>query len=114
MESRFRPELISFDPKGIAEPHFDPHPAVCATCHQNDIRPNWEPYFHWVGAYGSEDDNTNAREPNIDGRLSTGSEHEHFVQFVEKQAKQIAQKKGRYRFLPPHPSERPNLDFNDR
>ena len=28
----------------------------CAGCHTSAMRPNWDPYFFWEGAYGSEDD----------------------------------------------------------
>jgi hypothetical protein len=32
------------------------NPARCLGCHSNPARPNWEPYFSWPGAFGSEDD----------------------------------------------------------
>jgi hypothetical protein len=31
------------------------NPALCQTCHQASLRPNWEPYNHWPGALGLSD-----------------------------------------------------------
>lgn len=109
---KFIPEVIHFDPKGKAAPRPDLHPTECADCHQKDIRPNWEPYFHWVGFYGSEDDNLNTAGG---GTFLTGTvETNHFKQFLAKQSNEKEIGQGRYRFLPKHPAERPNLHFNDR
>lgn len=49
---------ISF-PEGDATKQLifsEKNPRACVACHQSDPRPNWEPYFAWPGAYGSEDD----------------------------------------------------------
>jgi hypothetical protein len=35
---------------------MDSDSSACAGCHTNALRPNWDPYFFWEGAYGSEDD----------------------------------------------------------
>lgn len=85
-------------------------------CHQQDVRPNWEPYSHWPGFYGSDDDNVNARfaQPSGEDRLTTGPENEWYAKYLDKKHAQVEAKQGRYRFLPKHPAERPNLDFNDR
>ncbi len=111
-KSAFQPELITFDPKGINAPHYDPQPTNCIKCHQNDPRPNWDPYFHWVGFYGSEDDNTNSGDAG--GRVKKSFELDQFAKFLEKKEGEKKKETGRYRFLPIHPNERPNLDFNDR
>jgi len=110
----FHPEIVRFDPAGIKKPEYDFKPTNCRGCHQQNFRPNWDPYFHWVGFYGSEDDNVNAGYEHKDGKLTTGKENEQYALFLEKKKDQIAKKIGRYRFLPAHPAERPNNDFNDR
>ena len=46
--------------------------------------------------------------------LTTGPENEWFAKFLAKKKLQIETKVGRYRFLPPHPAERPNNDLNER
>lgn len=57
---------------------------VCTTCHSEPMRPNWEPYFVWPGAYGSEDDG-----------LSVGSEElQNWQSFLTR-----AQSLPRYRHL---------------
>lgn len=112
---RFIPEVIHFDPKGKAEPKLEAHPTKCAGCHQDDVRPNWEPYFHWAGFYGSEDDNENARDQGFkDGVLRGSPENKKYFEFVARKYLEKATGKGRYRFLPRHPAARPNLHFNDR
>ena len=32
------------------------NPARCTQCHGANTNPIWETYFHWPGAYGSNDD----------------------------------------------------------
>lgn len=32
------------------------NPAFCLSCHQNPVRPIWNPYDSWPGAYGENDD----------------------------------------------------------
>ena len=82
--------------------------------HQADLRPNWEPYFHWVGLYGSEDDNVNAGYDHPRMVLARGREYEQSGKFRERQRREIAAGRGRYRFLPAHPAERPNGDLDER
>ena len=69
-------------------------------------------HFHWVGFYGSEDDNRIPTTPPGFDKLATGPEAEHYAEFLRKQKTEIAQGEGRYRFLPPQLAARPNLDFN--
>ncbi len=60
-------ELIEFNPKTArftaheidfkqASPRLNNEPRNCAGCHGHDLRPNWEPYDAWPGAYGSVHD----------------------------------------------------------
>ena len=64
-ERRYEFRELSFAP-GRAPTLSPPNPAKCLQCHQSaarrdvDPRPNWEPYFFWPGAYGSEDGNLNS------------------------------------------------------
>lgn len=109
--NRFEPKLVEFDPDAMKPPVIDERPENCADCHQANIRPNWEPYFHWVGFYGSEDD---FYQNGPDSPLMRGHESQALKQFQGKKMTQIQTGKGRYRFLPEHPSPRPNLDFDDR
>lgn len=63
---QFRPEEKKFEFRelvfdGVNRPRVSQaNPAKCMECHQSpsrmevDMRPNWEPYSVWVGAYGSE------------------------------------------------------------
>lgn len=37
-------------------------PAICMSCHGTDIRPNWNNYNQWEGAYGSNDARLSERE----------------------------------------------------
>lgn len=112
---KFHPEVIHFDPKGREEARIEAHPTVCMQCHQTDVRPNWDGYFHWVGFYGSEDDNMNAGAPNLNDKLTTGPEHDFYKQYTDHKQAQIDKGEGRYRFLPERKySDRPNEDFNDR
>lgn len=106
-QARFHPHVFHFDPKGVAPPQYEANPTTCTRCHQKDIRPNWDPYFFWMGFYGSEDDDATRSGDNT-------PERRHYQDFLAKQEKEKAAKHGRYRFLPPHPVSRLNLDFNDR
>jgi hypothetical protein len=46
---------IEFPKQG--SPHYsEPNPAKCVRCHGTDLRPNWEHYRQWPGAYGADDD----------------------------------------------------------
>jgi len=112
--ARFDPQLISFDPKGAAKPNHEFRPSVCFECHQKDARPNWEPYFHWPGFYGAEDDFENAGFDNKGNVLKKGRDYVGLQAFLERKKADVLAKTGRYRFLPDHPGARPNLDFNDR
>ncbi|MGE0616583.1 MAG: hypothetical protein AB7P04_13185 [Bacteriovoracia bacterium] len=43
----------------------EPNPAKCYECHgQADLRPNWEPYDTWPGAFGSFDDRLYGGQPS--------------------------------------------------
>lgn len=57
---QFRDETKSFEFREItfgSKVHVSPpNPPVCKQCHRDDLRPNWEPYPNWSGAYGSNDD----------------------------------------------------------
>lgn len=106
-QSRFVPHLFEFDPQGKVPAKYIEHPKQCASCHHADIRPNWDPYFFWTGFYGSEDDDAFTGS-------SSWPERRQFQQFLAKQEEEKKRGQGRYRFLPPHPQKRLNLDFNDR
>jgi hypothetical protein len=74
------------------------NPEVCAACHRSALRPNWEAYSFWPGAYGAQDDSLAA----------TSGEREHFQEF-----EQSARAHARYSMLPnladnydPDPSNR--------
>lgn len=49
-QSKFSFHEISFD---SAQPQVNHAPQKCQNCHGSDLRPNWEPYDAWPGAYGS-------------------------------------------------------------
>lgn len=58
-QRRFEFREITFD--GINKPVLSQaNPAKCMECHQSptrrniDMRPNWDPYSHWIGAFGSD------------------------------------------------------------
>jgi len=52
-QSKFSFHEISFD---SALPQVNHAPQKCQNCHGSDLRPNWEPYDAWPGAYGSVHD----------------------------------------------------------
>jgi hypothetical protein len=45
------------------------NPALCVTCHQSDLRPNWEHYSTWPGAFASDDDRFDESDPDVHPRL---------------------------------------------
>ncbi len=58
----------------------------CSSCHTEKLRPNWEPYFFWPGAYGSEDDSYikgGQEEKNITEFLQTGMKTTPYAFFPE-------------------------------
>jgi len=60
--SEFEFYRIDFDRAGNDPPHVsEPNPQECTLCHTGGVadgklRPNWDTYWHWEGAYGSIDD----------------------------------------------------------
>jgi hypothetical protein len=50
--SRFRAHEIEFTGKSAV---VKKDPQICMSCHGTDLRPNWNHYNFWEGAYGSND-----------------------------------------------------------
>jgi hypothetical protein len=107
-----RIELIQFDPKRRAFDFFEGtfeggKPALilprtdCARCHREDMRPNWQAYFHWAGVYGSDDNSTT-------GSLSPPNEDTNFQSFVAK-----IPTDPRYQWLSQADSLKENQDFTE-
>lgn len=61
----------------------------CTTCHETDLRPNWQPYAEWPGTYGSIDDALQARESpkdeitNLKEFLKTAESHPRYSVLVD-------------------------------
>lgn len=61
----------------------------CANCHTNALRPNWNPYFFWQGAYGSEEDSYivgGKEEVEIQKLLPTLSRRLRYRRLIEPEA----------------------------
>lgn len=44
------------------------NPSECKSCHTKDLRPNWDVYSLWPGAYGSDDDSVYSQSLEISKR----------------------------------------------
>lgn len=83
--ARFKFHEVSFAEN--SGPRFDDNPVSCRDCHKPDLRPNWEVYNIWRGAYFGHDFHTKADSPE-------GRGYEDFI------ANGMGQ--GTYRHLVPH------------
>ncbi len=85
---------------------FSPaNPSLCMGCHTNRLRPNWERYPEWPGAYGSADDNpTNEELTNLktfNEKHSSGPRYRSLKRLPGSDASPYeTQRRGRLRFRP--------------
>ncbi len=83
-------QRIQFHPGKAAVPQ-PVNEALCQKCHGKDLRPNWESYSRWPGAYPDTDTVLNGDKYHFGWK---SVEHEAFDSFYTKQMG-----RGRYRFL---------------
>lgn len=55
-QARWEMRKLSFSPQDKKNVFSGPNPPQCLSCHQNPVRPIWNQYDIWKGAYGENDD----------------------------------------------------------
>jgi hypothetical protein len=76
----------------------EPNPAKCLECHQSpsrkglDVRPNWEPYSIWPGAFGSDGGRFSSASSSLLSQSKWSRNEKRFVpqdrEFLEEQARE--------------------------
>ncbi len=80
-EFEFRAIVFPDPSKNQSEIEFsERNPMKCSECHRSRLRPNWESYAEWPGAYGSDDDFLSLETP------SAKLEYDKLMRFVETQS----------------------------
>lgn len=80
----------------------------CSSCHASDLRPNWDAYSNWPGAYGSNDDNLIEDKDSYLEFVKARSAHPRYKWLIQGEDPRDPYLAGRFNI-----GNRPNLRFSD-
>ena len=100
--AHYQPDQKAFEFYEVTFPggvFSDRNPSACLDCHRTDLRPNWEAYNQWPGAYGGNDDRPDPDptvEQSLQDFIKSVPDHPRFSQLPGLVEGYTVGKNGRY------------------